>query len=69
MPYSWPLHPFDHVHPVRANFDNPRIAGHSRSFHFGIDISAPNGTPVQVVEAGTVHLEDARAIAVVTGEV
>src|SRR5438067_6402066 len=64
MGYSWPLRPFDRPHPVRAYFNDPRISGASRAFHFGIDISAPNGTPVYAVEAGTVHLEDARAVSV-----
>lgn len=64
MGYSWPLEPFDRAHPVRAYFNDPRISGASRSFHFGIDISAPNGTPVYAVEPGTVHLEDARAVSV-----
>jgi len=64
MPYSWPLEPFDRAHPVRANFNDPRISGTSRAFHFGIDISAPNGTPVYAVAGGTVHLEDARALSV-----
>jgi Peptidase family M23 len=66
--YSWPLQPFDHVHPVRAYFNDPRISGDSRAFHFGIDISAPNGTPVYAVEAGKVHIEDPRAISVATGD-
>lgn len=64
MAYSWPLRPFDRAHPVRAYFNDPRISGASKAFHFGIDISAPNGTPVYAVAAGTVHLEDARAVAV-----
>ena len=68
MSYGWPLQPFDAAHPVRAYFCDPRISGQSRAFHFGIDISAPNGTPVFAVEAGSVHLEDARAISVVTGD-
>jgi hypothetical protein len=62
--YCWPLEPFDRAHPVRAYFNDPRISGASRAFHFGIDISAPNGTPVYAVAGGTVHLEDARAISV-----
>ncbi len=69
MSYSWPLEPFDQPHPVRAYFNDPRISGRSRAFHFGIDISAPNGTPVYAVEAGEVHLEDPRAISVATGDV
>jgi hypothetical protein len=69
MGYSWPLKPFDRPHPVRAYFNDPRISGSSRAFHFGIDISAPNGTPVYAVAAGKVHLEDARAISVADGDV
>ncbi len=67
MTYCWPLAPFDSAHPVRAYFNDPRIEDASRAFHFGIDVSAPNGTPVYAVEAGVVHLEDARSIAVATG--
>jgi hypothetical protein len=69
MGYSWPLKPFDKAHPVRAYFNDPRISGTSKAFHFGIDISAPNGTPVYAVSAGKVHLEDARAISVAAGNV
>jgi hypothetical protein len=69
MSYSWPLQPFDQPHPVRAYFNDPRISGPSKAFHFGIDISAPNGTPVYAVEAGQVHLEDPRAISVAAGDV
>jgi len=65
MGYSWPLQAFDRAHPVRACFNDPRISGPSKAFHFGIDVSAPNGTPVYAVEAGQVYLEDPRAIAVV----
>jgi hypothetical protein len=67
MEYSWPLEPFDRAHPVRAYFNDPRISGSSKAFHFGIDISAPNGTPVYAVAPGQVHLEDARAISVAAG--
>ena len=67
--YSWPLKPFDRAHPVRAYFNDPRISGTSKAFHFGIDISAPNGTPVYAVAAGKVHLEDAEAISVAAGTV
>jgi len=55
--YPWPLKPFDRSHPVRGYFNDPRISGTSRAFHFGIDISAPNGTPVYAVRRGVVHLE------------
>ena len=69
MSYSWPLEPFDRAHPVRAYFNDPRISGHSKAFHFGIDVSAPNGTAVFAVSAGQVHLEDPRAISVTAGGV
>jgi len=39
--YPWPLEPFDRPHPVRGYFNDPRISGSSRAFHFGIDIAAP----------------------------
>src|SRR6478735_1877856 len=68
MAYPWPLEPFDRPHPVRGYFNDPRISGTSRAFHFGIDISAPNGTPVYAVRAGVVHLEGGRSLSVVAGD-
>jgi hypothetical protein len=67
LSYGWPLAPFDAAHPVRAYFNDPRIQGASHAFHFGIDVSAPNGTPVYAVEAGVVHLQSPVSIAVATG--
>ena len=64
MAYPWPLAPFDRAHPVRGYFNDPRISGSSRAFHFGVDIAAPNGTPVYAVAGGTVHLENPRAVSV-----
>jgi hypothetical protein len=64
-PYGWPLKPFARPHPVRGYFNDPRISGKSRAFHFGIDISAPDGTAVYAVEAGTVHRERGRSLSVV----
>ena len=64
MAYPWPLAPFDRSHPVRGYFNDPRISGSSRAFHFGVDIAAPNGTPVYAVAGGTVHLENPRAVSV-----
>lgn len=65
--YSWPVRPFDQAHPVRANFGDPRtrFAGPQSartlqsgdgtfSFHQGVDISAPDGSPVYAVSDGTV---------------
>jgi hypothetical protein len=66
--YSWPLKPFDRAHPVRGYFNDPRISGKSRAFHFGIDISAPNGTPVLAVRGGVVHLEGKRSLSVSDGD-
>ena len=53
-PYPWPLKPFDQQHPVRGMFCDPRIAGGGRTFHFGIDVAAPGGTPVYAVASGKV---------------
>jgi hypothetical protein len=49
--YSWPVKPFNQQHPVRGAFDDPRLGG---TFHFGIDISVPDGTAVFAVASGTV---------------
>jgi hypothetical protein len=64
--YGWPVKPFNRQHPVRANLNDPRNGhGDAKSFHFGIDVSAPNGTPVYAVEAGEVFLRRGRmAVAV-----
>jgi murein DD-endopeptidase MepM/ murein hydrolase activator NlpD len=55
--YGWPVKPFDQQHPVRANLNDPRI-GHEggTSFHFGIDISVPDGTPVYAVMGGKAYV-------------
>jgi hypothetical protein len=67
--YSWPLTPFDRPHPVRGYFNDPRISGSSRAFHFGIDIAAPNDTPVYSVRAGVVHRQGPQALSVLDGDV
>ncbi len=66
--YAWPLKPFHQAHPVRGYFNDPRISGKSRAFHFGIDISAANGTPVYAIRAGVAHLEGRRALSVADGD-
>ncbi len=56
--YGWPVKPFDRQHPVRGFFGDPRIGGgHGRSFHFGVDVSAPDGTPVYATLTGTALLD------------
>ena len=68
MSYCWPLAPFDRQHPVRGFFCDPRIgAKGSKAFHFGIDVSGPDGAPVYAVNAGVVDVEGAQNIAVVEG--
>jgi Peptidase family M23 len=66
-PYGWPVKPFDEPHPIRGNFGDPRTvfdgplseetllegAG-TFSFHQGVDISAPDGSPVYSVSSGKV---------------
>jgi hypothetical protein len=65
--YGWPVKPFHAEHPVRGNFGDPRTvfagpptrrtlltAGGKFQFHFGVDVSAPNGTAVYPVESGVV---------------
>ena len=67
--YGWPVKPFDRPHPVRGSFGDPRgiftgpptlstllHGGGTFQFHFGIDISAPDGTAVYPVESGTVQV-------------
>jgi murein DD-endopeptidase MepM/ murein hydrolase activator NlpD len=65
--YGWPVTPFDRAHPVRANFGDPRtrfeglestdtlLGGNGTfSFHQGVDISAPDGSPVYAVASGRI---------------
>lgn len=65
--YGWPVKPFHRQHPIRGNFGDPRtlfwsppttdgvLTGDgSFSFHFGVDISSPDGTKVYPVVSGTV---------------
>lgn len=67
--YGWPVKPFDRQHPVRAFLDDPRIGDRGgASFHFGVDIAVPDGTPLYAVEAGTIWFDNPQAIAVVAGD-
>jgi hypothetical protein len=66
--YPWPVKPFDRQHPVRGFFCDPRIgdAG-GKSFHTGVDVSAPDGTAVYAVAPGRVSIEGAQNVAVSAG--
>jgi len=78
--YGWPVKPFDRPHPVRGGFGDPRTVfaapptrggvlygGGGFSFHFGVDISAPDGTKVYPVVSGTVTRVTHEGIGVDTG--
>ena len=57
--YGWPVKPFNQQHPIRGYFGDPRIGGDgrggiSRSIHFGVDISARNGTAVYATISGRI---------------
>jgi murein DD-endopeptidase MepM/ murein hydrolase activator NlpD len=75
--YGWPVKPFDAPHPVRANFGDPRTTFMapptpvglmhgigSFTFHFGVDISVPDGTPVYPVRSGVAELRGGRTVQV-----
>jgi hypothetical protein len=78
--YSWPFKPFAKQHPIRGFFGDPRtvflngvLAGGFDgtgffSFHQGVDISAPNGTPIYPVMSGTAHYLGAATLNVDTGD-
>jgi hypothetical protein len=77
--YPWPFKPFDKQHPIRGFFGDPRtvylngiLAGAFEgsgflSFHQGVDISAPNGTPIYAVADGSIHYLGAATLNLVTG--
>jgi hypothetical protein len=78
--YGWPVKPFDQAHPVRANFGDPRttfdgpptVQGLMTShgifaFHFGVDISVPDGTAVYAVRSGVASLRGGRTVHVDSG--
>jgi peptidase M23-like protein len=72
--YDWPVQPFDHQHPVRGTFDDPRTRTgrvdldptNPQRFHDGVDIQVPDGTPVYAIEPGQVFLVNPSAVAVVS---
>src|SRR5258708_37784783 len=55
--YGWPVAPFDQQHAIRGAFDDPRVGAGpaglaATSFHFGVDIVAPDGTAGYAVAQG-----------------
>jgi len=67
--YGWPVKPFHQQHPVRAYFGDPRIGVGpggvvTHTLHFGIDIAAPNGTPVYATVSGRVSIHPLHSDAV-----
>lgn len=66
-PYQWPIKPFDRQHPVRGFMNDPRQgSGGGEAFHFGIDVAAPDGTPVYAIEAGTLYLTNKLTLAIMS---
>jgi hypothetical protein len=54
--YGWPIKPFYQQHLIRGYFNDPRLSGDETGFHFGVDISAPDGTPVYAIDPGTARV-------------
>ena len=77
--YPWPFKPFHVQHPIRGFFGDPRtvfgnIAAEDGidglgffSFHQGVDIVAPNGTPIYSVSDGRAHYLGEHVLNVSTG--
>jgi hypothetical protein len=52
--YGWPVKPFHQQHPVRGFFGDPRMHKGEHALHFGVDVSAPDGTLVYATVSGRV---------------
>lgn len=80
LAYGWPVKPFHRQHPIRGFFGDPRTLGleqlgsdrrgspGSFTFHNGVDISAPVGTPVYPVVSGVAHVKSGDRIGVTTDD-
>jgi hypothetical protein len=81
LAYHWPVKPFDHQHPVRGAFGDPRTVGEDQpfgrtgprergahSFHNGIDIVASPGTGVFPVVSGRVTRATSGQVVVQTND-
>lgn len=59
--YGWPVKPLLQQHPVRGFFGDPRTPhgpqGEGHSIHFGVDVSAPDGTPVYATLSGRIAID------------
>ena len=66
--YGWPVKPFYRQHPVRGYFGDPRIGGRPmgsvKAFHFGVDVSAPDGTPVYATTDGVARAESRGVVSI-----
>ncbi|MEX1128857.1 MAG: hypothetical protein WEB50_09850, partial [Vicinamibacterales bacterium] len=54
-PLLWPFAPLDGPFEVTGTLGEPRGTEGSERFHAGLDVYAPEGTPVRVVRAGVVE--------------
>jgi murein DD-endopeptidase MepM/ murein hydrolase activator NlpD len=71
--YGWPIKPFHSQHPVRGFFGDPRVdweipnVRRMYRFHFGIDVSAPDGTAVYATASGRITVQS-EAVVVTRGD-
>jgi hypothetical protein len=79
--YHYPIRPFARLHPIRANFGDPRTlatespfgadtarSAGSFTFHNGVDIVADTGTRVYPVVSGTARIGYADEVIVKTAD-